>query len=78
VLAGYPVSRFLVGTAVGRFPRFLAYAALATVLPATNAQLAGAGVILTVVFAVVIWVRGRRGAGPVGLTPPARGPNLAG
>ena len=63
VLAGYPVSRFLVGTAVGRFPRFLAYAALATVLPVTNAQLAGAGLILTVVFAVVIGVRGRRGAG---------------
>jgi hypothetical protein len=60
VLAGYPVSRFLVATALGRFPRFLAYAALASVLPVTDAQLAWAGVALTVVFAVVIGLRGRR------------------
>lgn len=62
VLARYPVSRFLLATAIGRFPRFLAYAALATVLPVTNAQLAWAGIGLTVVFAVAIWLRGRRPA----------------
>ena len=62
VLAGYPVSRFLLGTAVGRFPRFLVYCALATVLPVTNAQLAWGGIGLTVVFAVGIWLRGRRGS----------------
>ena len=60
VLAGYPLPRFLVATAIGRFPRFLAYAALASVLPVTDAQLAWAAVILTVVFAVAIWLRGRR------------------
>lgn len=66
VLAGYPISRFLVATAVGRFPRFLAYAALATVLPVTNAQLAWAGIGLTVIFAVTIWLRGRRPAERMG------------
>ena len=60
VLAGYPVSRFLLGTAIGRFPRFIIYCALATVLPITNAQLAWGGILLTVVFAVGIWLRGRR------------------
>jgi hypothetical protein len=63
VLAGYPVSRYLVGVALGRFPRFLAYAALATVLPVTDAQLAWVGIGLTVVFAAVIWLRGRRQGG---------------
>ena len=70
VLSGYPVSRFLVATAVGRFPRFLVYAAIAGVLPVTTAQLAGAGVGLTVVFAVAVWLRGRR--------PRAVTPDLAG
>lgn len=72
VLARYPVSRFLVATAVGRFPRFLAYAALASVLPVTNEQLAWAGIGLTVVFAVAIWLRGRRRPEPAeGGTAPA-------
>ena len=62
VLAGYPVSRFLVATAIGRFPRFLFYAALGTLLPVDSDLLIAAGVGLTVVFAVVIWVRTRRGS----------------
>ncbi len=61
VLAGYPVSRFLVATALGRFPRFLIYAALGMLLPVGSDVLATVGVGLTVVFAVVIWVRNRRG-----------------
>jgi len=61
VLAGYPVSRFLVATALGRFPRFLFYAALGTLLPVDSDLLIAVGVGLTVVFAVVIWVRTRRG-----------------
>jgi membrane protein YqaA with SNARE-associated domain len=70
VLSGYPVSRFLVATAVGRFPRFLAYAAIAGVLPVSTAQLGFAGLGLTVVFAVAIGLRGRR--------PRAVTPDLAG
>jgi membrane protein YqaA with SNARE-associated domain len=60
ILSGYPVSRFLLGVAIGRFPRFIVYAAIGTVLPVTNGQLAWAAIGLTVVFAAVIYLRGRR------------------
>lgn len=60
VLAEYPVSRFLLGVALGRFPRFVVYAAIGTVLPVTNGQIAWFAVGLTVVFAAVIYLRGRR------------------
>ncbi|MEK7668671.1 MAG: VTT domain-containing protein, partial [Gemmatimonadota bacterium] len=60
VLGGYSIRRFLVATAVGRFPRFVCYALLGTWLPIRNDVLAAGALALTVVFAIVIWVRARR------------------
>lgn len=63
VLDSYPLRRFLVATAVGRYPRFVLYALLGTWLPIRNDVLAAGALALTVVFAVVIWVRARRRPG---------------
>ena len=62
VLARYPIPRFLVATAVGRFPRFVFYAALGIWLPVGSRLLALAGLGLTVLFALAIWIRRRRAA----------------
>ena len=69
VLSRYPMRKFLAGTALGRFPRFLAYAALVSVLPVTTDQIAIVGVALTVVFAIAIWLRSRQAARPAPPVP---------
>ncbi len=61
VLAKYPMSRFILATAVGRFPRICAIALLGTVLPiSTPAVWAGAGVLLLVCVLVASVARRRR------------------
>ena len=61
VLAKYPMSRFILATAVGRFPRIFAIALLGTVLPiSTSAVWAGAGVLLLVCVLVASYARRRR------------------
>jgi uncharacterized membrane protein YdjX (TVP38/TMEM64 family) len=60
VLAGYSLPRFLLGVAVGRFPRFLAYALLGTVLPISTGLLLWGGLALAVVPIPILWWRHRR------------------
>lgn len=65
VLDGYSVRRFLVATAMGRFPRFLFYAALGTVLPLTSAQVLAAGAAATVILGAAIALRRQGGREPL-------------
>lgn len=59
VLAHYPVGRHLAATAVGRFPRLWAIAALGAPLALPRSLLIG-GVLFSLVFAASAWVLGRR------------------
>lgn len=63
VLAHYPVGRHLAATAVGRFPRLWAIAALGAPLALSSPFLLGA-VLFSLVFAASVWLLGRR-ASPV-------------
>jgi len=57
-LLHYPERRFVAATAVGRFPRLLCYAALATVIPLTTGQIVAVAAAITLAFAA--WVVARR------------------
>ena len=61
VLDRYSLRRFLTATALGRFPQFLLYAALGTVVPLTGGQLLATGAVAAVILgAAVALRRGRR------------------
>jgi len=57
VAAGYPAQRFLAANASGRFPRFWAYGALGTLIPLSTRSLLIAGVAITVILGVYVWLR---------------------
>jgi len=56
-IAKYSPRRFLFATALGRFPRNLFYALVATVIPLTSHQILAGGLALTVVLAAVLAAR---------------------
>lgn len=61
VAARYPVARFLAANALGRYPRFWAYAALGVLVPVSTRTLLVGGVVLTVIWGAYMAVRRLRG-----------------
>jgi len=57
VLDGYPVRRFLAAAALGRFPLFLAYAALGSIIPVTSGAMLAAGAAATLVLGATVAIR---------------------
>ena len=62
VAARYPVARFLAANAVGRYPRFWAYAALGVLIPVSTRSLLLGGAALTLALGVYVAVRRLRGS----------------
>lgn len=63
LLAGYPLGRHLVATALGRFPRYWSYAAVGAVLPIPNSLvIAAAGIAVTLPL-IAVWARAASSVG---------------
>jgi membrane protein YqaA with SNARE-associated domain len=67
VISGYPMPRFILGTAIGRFPRIWLIATIGTFLPVTGATILLVGGVIVLAAGAVVVAQRRRS--PTMVTP---------